>query len=145
MFNLNPIKMKTQKSIYDYGHGIDVRDFPMFAKVLSEIFCKLSDEERVAYATLHLCDVLEHTELVRYDHDLCSICVGPLQLDQYMEDAQCAKFFVHLLTERDDFVNNFREFLNTQIHARVSIDTIRAHMLRMAKDVLESRMIEGFC
>jgi len=144
VFNLNPIKMTTQKSLYDYGHGIDVREFPMFARVLSEIFCNLSDEERVTYAALYMADVIKHTELIRYDHDLCSICVGPIQLDTYMEGAQCAKFFVYLLTERSEFLSDFRYTFNDYINANVGVPSIRQHMLRMAKGVLESRMIEGF-
>lgn len=135
--------METQKSLYDLGHGIDVRDFPRFTYVLSGIFTKLTDEERIAYAALNLCDAI-NPEIVRYDHDLCSLCVGPIVLDRYMEDAQSAKFFVSLITEKDPFVNEFREFLMDMLNANQSGIEVRERMLKIAKDTLESRMIEGF-
>lgn len=136
--------METQKSLYDLGHGIDVRDFPRFTYVLSGIFTKLTDEERIAYAALNLCDAID-PEIVRYDHDLCSLCVGPITLDQYMEDAQSAKFFVRLISEKTEIVNDFREFILDMLNANQSGIAVRERMLRIAKDTLESRMIEGFC
>lgn len=136
--------METQTSLYNLGHGIDVRDMARVTYVLAGIFVKLTDEERIAYAALNLCDAID-PEIVRYDHDLCSLCVGPITLDQYMEDAQSAKFFVRLISEKTENVNDFREFILDMLNANQSGIEVRERMLRIAKDTLESRMIEGFC
>ena len=144
MFNLNPIKMKTQELFYDCGYGIDVRDMARVTLVLSEIFTKLTDEERIAYAALNLCETLDPV-LVRYDHDLCDLCVGPIVIDKYNMDAQCSKFFISLISRKNEVANDFRECVVICLNVGQPTAKIRENMLLQAKNTLESNMIEGFC
>jgi hypothetical protein len=136
--------MKTQNSNFANSYGIDVRDMVRVTNALSVIFTSLSDEERVAYATLKLCTAYG-PELIRYDEDLCAICVGPVQLDIYGEQDQSAKFFLQLITDPSELFCTFRESVNNQLNMRDAIQQIRERMLIVAKDVLESYAVEGFC
>ena len=133
--------MKTQPN---YQYGIDVRDMVRVTNALSTIFLSLTDEERVAYATMHLCTKVD-PELIRYDEDLCAICIGPVQLDIYGEQDHSAKFFMQLISDKSDLACTFRESVNNQLNLRNSIQQIRERMLIVAKDVLESNCVEGFC
>ena len=136
--------MKTQDLNFASTYGIDVRDMVKVTNALSLIFITLSDEERVAYATMHLCSKID-PELIRYDEDLCAICVGPVQLDIYAEQDQSAKFFMQLISDKSELFCTFRESVNNQLNVRNSIQQIRERMLIVAKDVLESNAVEGFC
>jgi hypothetical protein len=136
--------MKTQDSNFAATYGIDVRDMVRVTNALSVIFTSLTDEERVAYATLKLCTAYG-SELIRYDEDLCAICIGPIQLDIYAEQDQSAKFFMQLITDKSEQAGNFREMVNNQLNMRESIQQIRERMLIVTKDVLESNAVEGFC
>lgn len=133
--------MKTQPN---FEYGIDVCDMVRVTNALSVIFTSLTDEERVAYATLKLC-IAYGSELIRYDEDLCAICIGPIQLDIYAEQDQSAKFFMLLITDKSEQAENFREMVNNQLNLRESIQQIRERMLMVTKDVLESNAVEGFC
>jgi len=136
--------MKTQNSNFATTYGIDVRDMVRVTNALSVIFTSLTDEERVAYATMHLCTKFD-AELIRYDEDLCAICVGPVQLDIYGEQDQSAKFFMQLISEKTKVAEFFRESINNQLNMRDSIQQIRERMLIVTKDFLESNAVEGFC
>lgn len=136
--------MKTQDSNFATTYGIDVRDMVRVTNALSVIFTSLTDEERIAYATMHLCSKID-PELIRYDEDLCAICVGPVQLDIYGEQDQSAKFFMHLISDKTKVAEFFRESINNQLNMRDSIQQIRERMLIVTKDFLESNAVEGFC
>jgi len=135
--------MKTQHSNFTETYGIDVRDMVRVTNALSVIFTSLTDEERVAYATLRICNAWG-AENVRYDADLCAICFGPFQLDIYGEQDHSARFFMQLITDTSEQACIFREMVNNQLNMRDSIQQIRERMLIVAKDVLEANCVEGF-
>ena len=135
--------MKTQ-SAFEYGYGIDVRCIPHVAKVLSEIFLNLTGEERITYSALFLCTRI-NSEIVRFDHELTALCVGPITMDMYMNDAQCARLFVMLISSKTDEMAVFRSATYEMINNNWSVSDIRAKMLTAAKETLEDKAVEGFC
>jgi len=135
--------MKTQPA-FEYGYGIDVRAIPQVALVLGKMFLNLTDEERVTYSALFLCSKMD-PEIIRYDYDLCALCVGPLIMDKHMNDAQCSRLYLAIISSKETHFNALRENIYHQFNSNVSVDQIRKNMLTAAKDTLESNCVEGFC